>query len=124
MANGLLRSNENLGYVYDPAGNLFLRTNNTLVQMFTSDGANELASITRNPAAFFCLGGVALRNRVHASLAPVRDVEGSLIPALSPLKPCICSLPAGVSLAAISPTLTKIALFPTVFAKPAAQIKN
>ena len=54
MANGLLRSNENLGYVYDPAGNLFLRTINTLVQTFTTDRPNELACITRNPAAFFC----------------------------------------------------------------------
>ena len=47
-SGGLLRGNENLGYVYDPAGNLFQRTNNTLVQTFTTDGANELASITRN----------------------------------------------------------------------------
>jgi RHS repeat-associated protein len=43
-----LRANENFGYVFDAAGNLMMRTNNTLTQTFNTDGANELTSVTRN----------------------------------------------------------------------------
>ena len=43
-----VRGNENFGYGYDPAGNLAMRTNNTLIQAFTTAGANELMNITRN----------------------------------------------------------------------------
>ena len=39
---------KNFGYAYDPAGNLALRTNNTLIQSFATDNANELVNITRN----------------------------------------------------------------------------
>jgi len=47
-AGGLLRGNENFSYGYDPAGNLQMRTNNTLIQCFNTDNANELVNITRN----------------------------------------------------------------------------
>jgi YD repeat-containing protein len=43
-----LRANENFGYAFDSAGNLMMRTNNTLVQTFSTDGANQLTSVTRN----------------------------------------------------------------------------
>ena len=46
-ANGTSRLNEQLGYVYDAAGNLKQRTNNTLVQTFNIDAANALTNITR-----------------------------------------------------------------------------
>ena len=42
-----VRLNEQLGWAYDPAGNLKYRTNNALTQTFTTDNANELSSITR-----------------------------------------------------------------------------
>jgi RHS repeat-associated protein len=42
------RLNENFGYGYDAAHNLAQRTNNTLVQTFTSDGLNQLASVVRS----------------------------------------------------------------------------
>jgi YD repeat-containing protein len=47
-SSGTPRGNENFGYQYDPAANLAMRTNNTLIQTFTTDGANELGNITRN----------------------------------------------------------------------------
>jgi hypothetical protein len=43
-----VRGNENFGYGYDPAGNLAMRTNNTLIQAFMTGSANELMNITRN----------------------------------------------------------------------------
>jgi len=46
--NGTLRGNENFGYGYDGAENQAFRTNNTLIQAFTSDNANELVNVTRN----------------------------------------------------------------------------
>jgi RHS repeat-associated protein len=42
------RANENFGYGYDLAGNLLLRTNNTLIQEFTLDNANEVVNVQRN----------------------------------------------------------------------------
>ena len=45
---GVTRLNEQLGYAYDPAGNLKQRTNNALVQAFTVDAVNELTNITRS----------------------------------------------------------------------------
>ncbi len=44
---GALRLNEQLGYGYDAAGNLNLRTNNALVQTFAPDTLNQLATVTR-----------------------------------------------------------------------------
>jgi RHS repeat-associated protein len=41
------RLNENLGYAYDASGNLAYRTNNTLLQAFTTDAVNELLSVCR-----------------------------------------------------------------------------
>jgi len=45
---GTLRQNENFGYTYDPAGNLTNRNNDTLVQGFALDGANQLTNIVHN----------------------------------------------------------------------------
>jgi RHS repeat-associated protein len=44
---GTSRLNEQLGYAYDAAQNLKLRTNNTLVQTFSVDALNELTNISR-----------------------------------------------------------------------------
>ena len=63
-AGGLLRGNENFGYGYDPAGNLLLRTNNTLVQTFTTDNANELLSVSRNNNLLTIVG--SLTNHLSA----------------------------------------------------------
>jgi hypothetical protein len=46
--SGTARANENFGYGYDLAGNLLLRTNNTLIQEFTLDNANEVVNIQRD----------------------------------------------------------------------------
>ena len=43
-----LRLNEQLGYGYDASHNLAVRTNATLLQTFTSDSRNQLASVVRN----------------------------------------------------------------------------
>ncbi|PWU14074.1 MAG: hypothetical protein C5B50_17970 [Verrucomicrobia bacterium] len=43
-----VRKNENLGFTYDPAHNLFARTNNAQVQFFNCDALDQLASITRS----------------------------------------------------------------------------
>jgi uncharacterized Zn-binding protein involved in type VI secretion len=40
--------NEQLGYGYDASHNLAVRTNATLIQTFTSDSRNQLASVVRN----------------------------------------------------------------------------
>jgi RHS repeat-associated protein len=47
-ANGTLRLNEQLGYGYDAAGNLNLRTNNALVQNFSVNSLNEITSVARS----------------------------------------------------------------------------
>jgi RHS repeat-associated protein len=41
------RSNEQLGYTYDPAGNLNVRTNNALGQTFNNNSLNELTTVMR-----------------------------------------------------------------------------
>jgi RHS repeat-associated protein len=46
-ANGALRLNEQLGFGFDAADNLHLRTNNALIQTFTVDAANELTGVGR-----------------------------------------------------------------------------
>jgi RHS repeat-associated protein len=46
-SNGTPRLNENFGYGFDPAGNLFSRTNGTLIQSFLPDAINQLSSVTR-----------------------------------------------------------------------------
>ena len=46
--NGTPRLHEQLGYLYDAAGNLQQRTNNALVQAFTVDAANALTNLTRS----------------------------------------------------------------------------
>jgi RHS repeat-associated protein len=46
-SGGTLRQNEQLGFGYDPAGNLHLRTNGGLVQSFSTDAVNQLTNITR-----------------------------------------------------------------------------
>ncbi len=43
---GTLRLNEQLGYNFDPAGNLAYRTNNALIQKFQVNNLNELTSNT------------------------------------------------------------------------------
>jgi len=40
-----LRANENFTYSYDPAANLLGRQNNTLIQSFQSDNANQLVNV-------------------------------------------------------------------------------
>jgi RHS repeat-associated protein len=45
--NATPRLNEQLGFGFDAADNLHLRTNNALLQNFTVDAANQLASVTR-----------------------------------------------------------------------------
>jgi YD repeat-containing protein len=60
------RGNENFGYQYDPAGNLMVRTNNTLLQTFTPDNANALVNITRNNDLLTVAGSLSRR---PASLA-------------------------------------------------------
>jgi YD repeat-containing protein len=47
-ADETLRGNEHFGYQYDAAGNLAMRTNNTLIQTFTTGNANQLVNISRN----------------------------------------------------------------------------
>ncbi len=46
-SGGASRANEQLGYGYDAANNLHLRTNNALVQTFTVDSLNQLSSVAR-----------------------------------------------------------------------------
>ena len=45
--NGTARLNEQLGWAYDAAGNLRLRTNGGLVQTFGVNAVNELTNVTR-----------------------------------------------------------------------------
>jgi len=45
---GAPRLNEQLGYGYDAADNLHLRTNGALVQTFTVDYLNQMSNVTRN----------------------------------------------------------------------------
>lgn len=40
------RVQEQLGYLYDPAGNLLVRTNNALLEQFTFNAANEISTET------------------------------------------------------------------------------
>ena len=47
-SGGAARLNEQLGYGYDAADNLHLRTNGTLVQTFTVDNLNQISTIGRN----------------------------------------------------------------------------
>ena len=53
-----LRANENFGYGYDAAGNLMQRTNNTLLQTFNSDNANELLNVSENNNLLTVVGNV------------------------------------------------------------------
>jgi len=46
LAGGASRLNEQLHYVYDAAGNLNYRTNNTLVAGFSANAVNELTTVT------------------------------------------------------------------------------
>ncbi len=46
--SGVSRLNEQLGHVYDAAGNLNYRTNGPLVETFTAESRNELTNLTRN----------------------------------------------------------------------------
>jgi hypothetical protein len=67
------RLNENLTYGYDASGNLAFRTNNTLVQSFTSDPANRLVSVTRSGTltAAGSLAGAATALGVNAKPAAI-----------------------------------------------------
>jgi YD repeat-containing protein len=47
-ADSTLRLNENLAYTYDASGNLASRTQNTLLQTFSTDPADQLTGITRS----------------------------------------------------------------------------
>jgi RHS repeat-associated protein len=47
-AGGASRWQEQLGYVYDAAGNLNIRTNNALIQDFSVNQLNELTTLTRS----------------------------------------------------------------------------
>ena len=54
------RANENFGYVYDGAENLLERTNNTLIEAFTTDNADELVKVSRiNNSLLTVAGGVS-----------------------------------------------------------------
>jgi RHS repeat-associated protein len=46
-SSGTPRQNEQLGYGYDAGNNLYLRTNNALVQTFTVNSLNQLNNVTR-----------------------------------------------------------------------------
>jgi len=46
-SGGIPRLNEQLGFGYDAANNLSLRTNGGLIQTFTVDAANELTNVSR-----------------------------------------------------------------------------
>ena len=54
-SGGAARQNEQLGYGYDTADNLHLRTNGALVQTFTVNTLNEISNISRSGA--FTLSG-------------------------------------------------------------------
>ena len=71
--NGTPRLHEQLGYLYDPAGNLQQRTNNALVQAFTVDAANALTNLTRS--GNFTVSG--------NTLAPAGSITVNGQPALS-----------------------------------------
>ena len=45
--SGPLRLNEQYNYVYDKAGNLWLRTNGGLAQTFNCDALNQLTNVSR-----------------------------------------------------------------------------
>jgi RHS repeat-associated protein len=47
---GALRHNERLGYAFDAAENLHIRTNDALVQTFTVDPLNQLTNVSRTGA--------------------------------------------------------------------------
>ncbi len=47
-SGGLLRQNEQLGFAYDAAHNLNIRTNGALLQTFNVDAANELTGVSRS----------------------------------------------------------------------------
>ncbi len=53
------RANENLGYGYDAAGNLQQRQNNTLLQGFQTDNANQLVNVTRDNDLLTVAGSVS-----------------------------------------------------------------
>jgi RHS repeat-associated protein len=53
------RANENLGYRYDAAGNLQQRSNNTLLQGFQTDNANQLVNVTRDNDLLTVAGSVS-----------------------------------------------------------------
>ncbi len=87
-ANGTPRLNEQLGYGYDQAGNLHLRTNNALVQTFTPDNVNQLASISRTgtltvsgatpaPAASVTVNGNAAQTYGDFTFARTNNVLNS-----------------------------------------------
>ncbi len=57
-SGGTPRYNENLGYTYDPAGNLTQRINDTLSQTFTVDPANELTNVLRTTSVMTVAGGL------------------------------------------------------------------
>ena len=52
-ASGTPRQNEQLGYGYDAADNLHLRTNGALVQTFSVDSLNQLSNVTRSGTLTF-----------------------------------------------------------------------
>ncbi|MDB6065172.1 MAG: type secretion protein Rhs, partial [Pedosphaera sp.] len=64
--NGTPRLNEQLGYGYDSAGNLHLRTNNALVQTFNADTVNQLTTVTR--AGTFTFSGATPAPTVGVSV--------------------------------------------------------
>jgi len=61
-SGGLPRGNENFGYGFDAAGNLLLRTNNTLIQSFSTDNANQLLNVTRNNDLLTVAGSMSVSN--------------------------------------------------------------
>jgi len=46
-SSGANRLNEQLGYGFDPAGNLQFRTNGSLIQTFTANSLNQISNVTR-----------------------------------------------------------------------------
>jgi RHS repeat-associated protein len=63
---GTLRQNEQLGYSYDAARNLHIRTNGSLAQTFSVDSLNQLSSATR--AGTFAVTGATPAPATNVSI--------------------------------------------------------
>jgi RHS repeat-associated protein len=66
METNTVRLNEQLGWAYDAAHNLHLRTNGALVQTFTVDAANQLTNISRTNS--FTVAGDTMTNAASVTV--------------------------------------------------------